>query len=443
LLKAIFRTREGDMYLISRLNSYRRFILWVFSRLRRREWFNIVLLYNSFYLLVILVSFYSTSRIHQIGGQPIINAPRLFAGLFKWDSINYLHIATSDYTKYSSLSAFMPLYPYLSYHISNFLHISIQTSMMLVSYSAGLASLGLIYLLSNRFFSWIIDHKANIITGPKSQDLQPSSDKDIVARDNTDYKKYSLLAILAFLAFPTSFALIIPYADSLFISLTLATILLALKKKWFLSAVFASLSVLTKPIGIIIIVFLIVEYFSSIRFNLKKINKNLAFTTFPIMAFGIYLYWANHKFGNAMSFYDAQYHINRYFSPNLNFIWVWGRELLLLIELAFKQKYIETFLNEAGYLVSWTAAFYAVIRLTRLRLIPLGLSIYFMILSLSMIYGGNFVSVNRYVLIIIPLFWWIVLRFKDLTASVYFILALSLCFLIMNIVLFSNGFWVF
>ncbi len=102
----------------------------------------------------------------------------------------------------------------------------------------------------------------------------------------TDSKTATLLMLI----YPSSFFLTATYSESLFLFLSLATLLSLRNKKLFLSVAFASLASYTRAAGIVLWLVILIEYFDSHKNWLQSIfTKNSLLLFIPPLGFFSYL----------------------------------------------------------------------------------------------------------------------------------------------------------
>ena len=136
----------------------------------------------------------------------------------RWDALHYLRLAEFGYNGAGvGSSAFYPLFPLLAGGLSQL---------------SGLSTLASSLLLST-LFCWAafaaLHRLAYVRVGPQ----------------------VALWTCLALAVFPTSFFLIGPFTESLFLALTLGAFLAAYRRRWFLAALLASLGSLTRGPGLL------------------------------------------------------------------------------------------------------------------------------------------------------------------------------------------------
>ncbi|MFH1895123.1 MAG: mannosyltransferase family protein [archaeon] len=160
---------------------------------------------------------------------------------FAWDSGWYISIVEKGYSfvpgEFSTV-AFFPLYPLLIKIFSVFF---------------GSPKL-MAYLISNISFFLALFLFYKLIS--------------LAGYSNSLAKKTVLFTAFA----PLSFFFSVIYAEGLFLFLAIACFYFALKKNWFAASVFGFLVALTKPLGGLILVPLLIEYFGLNLSSYKNIN---------------------------------------------------------------------------------------------------------------------------------------------------------------------------
>lgn len=120
---------------------------------------------------------------------------------------------------------------------------------------------------------------------------------------NLNYQKYKETIIFCFIAFPSSFMLLAPMSEPLFLLLSALTILFSQKKKYFYAAILASLASATRSIGILLTLYLAVKIFQEGRASIKKYWWTVIVSTLGFVLFGLYLQLT---FGDFTLFYKEQ-----------------------------------------------------------------------------------------------------------------------------------------
>ncbi len=205
-----------------------------------------------------------------------------------WDASWYRQIVTSGYTEESS--AFFPLFPStvkLFYELTgNF------------NWAAGIVSF--LALVISIFF---LLRFSESLTNPTLKKEEGNSN----------------FAIFFFLFFPTSFFLLAPYSESLFIPLLIAAIYYIKQKKFTIAIILGILLGLCRVNGFvfgIIPLFYLITQSKNIK---ERIKYGIAIIS-PLIGTAIYGFFLHFKFGKFLQFLEAQKLWRRNFDPSLNSI---------------------------------------------------------------------------------------------------------------------------
>jgi Mannosyltransferase (PIG-V) len=143
----------------------------------------------------------------------------------RFDALWFLRIATAGYSAHDGSAAFFPLFPLLVRWVSALLGGHPLAAAVLVSNLACLGALALLYALGR-----------------------------------TEVGEDRARAAVAFTAvFPTSFFLLAPYSESLFLLLTLGALWGARRRRWWVAAVAGALAALTRNLGVLLVLPLAAE----------------------------------------------------------------------------------------------------------------------------------------------------------------------------------------
>src|SRR5258708_2407084 len=192
-----------------------------------------------------------------------------FAG---FDGVHYLTIAASGYSAQYT-QAFFPLYP-LFIKLITINHVSLIAA-LLVSNFCFLISVYLLYLL----FKLDYDSK-------------------------TAFK-----AILLLLCFPTAFYFAAIYSESLFLLLTVASLLAVRKKHYLWAGLFAGFATATRIIGVFLLAVLIIELYLDFKQRLiikAKLIEALVGVVLAPLGLIAYMVYLKIQFDNPIYFLTAQ-----------------------------------------------------------------------------------------------------------------------------------------
>jgi Mannosyltransferase (PIG-V) len=192
-----------------------------------------------------------------------------------WDGAWYSGIAAHGYGQTSS-TAFFPLYPYLVRVVGWVLGGHVVLAAVLVSLAACFGAFVLLYRLTALHFG-----------------------RDVATR-----------TVLYLAVFPTALFLQAAYAESLMLSLAVATFLLAERGRFGWAGVTCGLALLTRPSAIAVLVALLA--FGPLRAGWRK---PLVAAGIAVCLFSLYplFLWSTHY--GAFSFLSAQHHWGRSFDP--------------------------------------------------------------------------------------------------------------------------------
>jgi len=143
----------------------------------------------------------------------------LFAPWYRWDAVWFLKIAQEGYAVADGRSAYYPLYPFLTRIIGDLLSGNYLLSGLIVSSLATWGALILLYIITNQHFDQVVARRAVIV-----------------------------LSLYPFYVFN-----LIYYADSLLLFCSLATFYMLENKRWHWVGFFASLAVLSKLPGLVLL----------------------------------------------------------------------------------------------------------------------------------------------------------------------------------------------
>lgn len=353
--------------------------------------------------------------------------------LFSWanfDGVHYLTIINKGYFGTGLIQAFFPLFP-LSIKYLNFINNSLITGLIISNFLA----FGLIisfYLFTKRFF-----------------------------------KKKAWLSLIVLLLFPTSFFFGAYYTESLFLILVLNSFIMADKKKWLWAGIFAALASATRVIGILLVPALLIEYFlenktlfeiikllkdntlKSTRKNRKilicyikeklsiKSIKSISLIMFGTIGLFSYMTYLWLRYDDPLYFFHVQAEFGGgrqesfIYYPQVVFRYI----KILITARPFDLKYFayvqEFIAGTVGLLLIFISS--KKIKLSHLIFV-IGA---FLVPTLT----GTFSSMSRYILICWPIFFVITDLLKNKRTR-YLYLILSTILLIINTILFIQGYWV-
>ena len=352
-----------------------------------------VILYQSIILWIIFLFKYYNSKL--LLNQIFINP---FYFLIRWDSLHYFGIVENGYDNIQI--AFFPLYPLLIKTIGLFLFNSYILTGYLISWSCLILSLFYLYKL--------------------------------LILDNTFEVTKRTLLLFLFSPFAIFFSLI--YTESLFIFLSIAFFYYLKKDKWLTASIFGGYAMVTRNVGIFLIIIYLVKYFRIYRY---KFNKKLLYLLIMASGLAVFCWYGFYKFNDWLAFISA----SKYWSQWRTFIWPWQhRQIYDFFTINFGLfKLYDSFgiiiIEFGSFLLSLIAGIYFVIKKNILY------GIYCLLNTLLFSFFSSFCGVNRYIIVIFPIYLFFAKITEKHKIIFYYLLAMSMIFFVFNIYRLSSGGW--
>lgn len=250
-----------------------------------------------------------------------------------------------------------------------------------------------------------------------------------IAQNLSDSKRVADLTVWYILVFPSSFFLSSFYTESLFLCLSALSYWWALKRRWLLACIALSLVVVTRNVGMFLIIPVFYEYLKSKRFSIRKINLSIVwFSVVPVglLLFFWYLYTLTGDFLAAIKVQEA-----------------WGRftsnpvsSLLFPTNFWIHITPVDQFFVISALVLCWKLYKDEVIKNSKV------MAVFSLLLSVPTLFTGTLDSFIRYVLVVFPLFIYWAYVTKD---SRRFTVGAIVVLLIVQLVyfgLFSQFYWV-
>ncbi len=353
----------------------------------------LTILYQSIILWIIFLFKYYNSKL--LLSQSFFNPYYL---LIRWDSEHFLKIVASGYDKIEI--TFFPLYPLLVKIIGLLLSDSYILAGFLISWSCLILSLFYLYKL--------------------------------LILDNTlEITKRTLLLFL-FSPFAIFFSII--YTESLFIFLSIAFFYYLKRDKWLIASIFGGFAMVTRNVGIFLLVIYIIKYFRVYRF---KLNKKLLFLLIMVSGLAVFCWYGFYKFNDWLAFISA----SKYWSQWRTFIWPWQHRDIynfFTINFGFFKLY-DSFgiiiIEFGSFLLSLIAGIYFVIKKNLLY------GIYCLLNTLLFSFFSSFYGVNRFIIVIFPIYLFFAKITEKHKMIFYYLLAISIVFFVFNVYRLSSGGW--
>ncbi|MFZ5437850.1 MAG: hypothetical protein ACOZAK_02255 [Patescibacteria group bacterium] len=336
--------------------------------------------------------------------------------LYSWanfDGVHYLTIASKGYLETALIQAFFPVFPLM---LSLLKAIFGQYFFIMALLSQFL----LTWLLSGLFF-----YLLKVV-------LQKSS-------------SISWWAVIILLIFPTSFFLGALYNESLFLIVVLASFIFAHHKQWWWAGIMGALASATRVVGIALWPALIVEWWLSKNkpLTMENITKEikagwgeLVQLSISVLGLAGYMLYLHNTFADPLYFFHVQSEFGAGREEGLillpQVIW---RYLKILTTTPLDWKYFayaQEFFFSIGFfgLLIW---FWKRVKASYL--------IFALLVLIVPTLTGTFSSMPRYVLAAFP-FYYLLADWLNNQPTRFLVLALSGLLLIINTLLFIQGYWV-
>ncbi len=338
---------------------------------------------------------------------PHFSSERAYFSWANFDGIHYLTIATTGYQSTALIQAFFPLYPLLV-RFGTVLFGNPLVAGLLISHAAA--------LLAVFVFLKLLQKRAAL---------------------SVQLRTLALLFL-----FPTSFFFGSLYTESLFLLLILTAFWCADRKYWLFATLAAMLATATRIVGIALIPALIIAYCEQKKWRLTLSDLPylalLATGSLGLLAYMLYL---QQNFGDPLLFLHVQSGFGSGRTEHLVLFpqTVWrGIKIVLYSDINWRWW---TSLQELFYsLVFFTSIVYGFFKQKKLK-IPLSWLVFSLLCFLIPPSTGTLSSMPRYVLILFPVFFiWAQTRLT--TAKWLLIFSIFIVGLVLNTLLFIQGYWV-
>jgi len=322
---------------------------------------------------------------------------KVFDLFFKWDSNSYLDIVKNSYSfvpEKRSFIVFFPLYPLI-----------VKTISLIVGHAKAVG-----FMVSNTalFFACIYLYK-------------------LVKLDFN--KSLAIKSVLFMLIAPASIYFSIFYTEGLFLFLAISSFYYARKKNWLAASSLGFLLSLTRPVGFLIFIPILMEYLDinfPLKFSRKKIKKDILYLLLipaGLLSYALYLYI---KFKDPFAYFHAQE--------------LWGREMAL--------PFFGIFSNFSNYVFDYQILAVGTMVLTLMIILYLYLSevrlsytVYAFLLFIFPLSTNLAMSIPRFYGVIFPIYPALALLASKNKYVDYLIIGLSAAFLCLITAIFVNG-WI-
>jgi hypothetical protein len=221
--------------------------------------------------------------------------------------------------------------------------------------------------------------------------------------------RHPTLVVLAWLLFPWSVFMGAIYTEALFCLLVATVLLLVLKNNWYLAALVAGLASATRLPGILLGFLVVFEFSRQVllprliqnKLDINNMLKAILLTVLSSLGLASWLGYQWIAFGSPFAFQEAYRILWTYHVFSLNILAPLVESGHVAIQ-GLVHKNIESELFEVG---SWLFAFSILIASVVLRLrVAVGWLLFIALNLTLIILNSNTVSINRYILPILPIF---------------------------------------
>lgn len=367
---------------------------------------------------------------------PAYDFPRWIYSWANFDGVHYLTIAEKGYLGTGLIQAFFPVFPLVMKVVNLVVHNALLSGLLIANVSA-FALVCIWYLFLKELYK----------------------------------EKVAWLGVFILLLFPTSFFLGALYSESLFLFLVIACFWAARHRQWWLAALIAAIASATRIVGVMLVPALLVELYiqrtwegsrrikivglpkrvdgaavvSLVKNALSQVDRFLArswkeglLISVGVLGLLLYMTYLSAEFQDPLYFLHVQSEFGSGRQENFitfpQVIWrylkiLWYYRPINLKYFAFVQEFVLTLGVLAGLLFS--------LRKVRFSYVLFALTA-FLVPTLT----GTFSSMPRYVLVCFPVMIWLAQFLQTKRWATYAYLAGSGILLILNTLLFIQGYWV-
>mgnify|MGYP000876407592 FL=1 len=382
----------------------------------------ILILFLVWRVVLFVIAYLATIFIPTWGGwYPYVERSLEITGLPSWiwgfggfDGVHYLRIAQNGYVTGSQ--AFFPMYPVVINLLSRIIPVANYYDPQF-------------FVNTNFFYAGMII--SNLIFIPALWVVKKLFDTYTESR-------YSWLAIILLLVFPTSFFFGAIYTESIFLFFAASTLYFYKKGNYFLAGLFGILTSATKIVGIAIPGIMIIDALIGLwKREMKGKNWRTLFSGI-VGSLGLFSYMAylQVKFGDALLFLNSQpmFGAGRSAEPVITLPQVFYRYFKILSSIPFTEM---RFYNALFELLLTIVIL--VVLLVSVKKIKFSYWLATLAMIIVPTLTGTFSSMPRYILVAFLLFPFIASRLK----KAYTPVAIALGILgVICIALFTKGYWV-
>ncbi len=354
---------------------------------------------------IVYLGAYAQARL-QLSGPGVIKTLPVHSwikGFAAYDGGWYYGLALHGYPlKASAADVFYPLFPMLL-SVGKFLHTDIVLFGVLLNVL--LASIAAIFLY-------------------------------LIARDHFADQSMAKQSLWWFLFFPTAFFLLMLYTEALFCALTFAAFYFARTRRWWAACICLAFVTATRLPGLAVAFAVAVEYLASRRYGRRvRLDRQawwFALAPLGFVGYAAFLYVRYHDPLMMLHAYSFGAWPYQHFDPNI-FDALWAQAKSILGNLHGFQ---EPLMAPLMWVVAVALTLYGAKKL------PVSYTCYSLISLYIMVINRNFISVNRYLLPLFPMYLALTHFTKQKRVPNGLVLGLSGALMGFWLVLFVNGYWV-
>lgn len=225
----------------------------------------------------------------------------------------------------------------------------------------------------------------------------------------------ALKSLIALAVFPTSFFFISAYSESTLFLLVVATFFLSSRRQWIFAAIVAAIASAARPTGILLWPLLAWLWWSNYANKQKPFRELLPVLFIPplgLILFTVYLFF---RTGHPLIWLSGQSDAGRDLVSPINLMWAYTKNIFTRGDYWLK------------HLAEMAALLFTIILLPKLKKIHPAYALYAFLNLLPSLFSNTFTSIQRFVLIIAPLFVAIALQ-KKWIYIIYCVIASILLF---------------
>lgn len=385
--------------------------------IQKNLWVKVLLIYLVWHMLVSGIALYAA---HEFGSGSVVptnirsEIPKLLKPTVQFDSYHYLLIVDNGYGQEKNASAvFFPLFPY-AVRALTVLKVPAVWAGFVINLVAGYFACLFLALLAQQFFK-------------KRTEL-------------------ALNTLLIFLVFPTAYFMTAFYTEALFCALGFGAFYFARQRKWALACMMLAGITATRLPGLVFVFAVFMEYLASKQFSYKRFDRNIFWFLLAPLGIIAYMVFLSIRYQDPLFFMHA-YALSNWtyqkFNPNIfatvfgQISWLFGR---VVLHQSTQNVGNSGVLHTTMFLMSWLVLVGASVW-AYIKKYPVSYIVLMATSAVLFAINSNFISVNRYILPMFPIYLLLADFFSDKKNSFTIYIAGSAMIMTLLLVLFSVGHW--